>query len=257
MIVFITSLRHPDTANDYAEVERLLADTLASICAQDTEDFRVVVVGHVAPGFALPPKVDFVGVDMPVPPLEDGKVSRSAVKTDKGIKLMIAAAFAKRYDPSHVMIVDADDYVSRRIASFVNGSDHRGGWYVSSGIVLSKQDRRARALTRHFNRRCGSSMIYAMADMPIPDYAPDLVERLFRKATSEIVRMVFGSHLYSNDYFAKRGTPLKPLPFPGAVYVLQTGENHSEGELDYSNPIVAASLFTPDAAMIEEFTLPA
>ncbi len=37
----------------------------------------------------------------------------------------------------------------------------------------------------------------------------------------------FGSHLYLADDLEAAGHPLAPVPFPGALYRVSTGENHS------------------------------
>ncbi len=130
MLVFITSVRHPHNSSDYTRVESLLRSTLASVCAQTVQDFRVVVVCNRRPAGSFPPQVEFVVVDFPPPSVEAGPMTgREAVLLDKGTKLAVALVAAQRHHPDYVMKFDADDFVSRRLVGFL-ATQEGPGWFV-------------------------------------------------------------------------------------------------------------------------------
>lgn len=68
MIVFITSLKHPDTVASESTMIRLLERTLSTLEAQTDSDFRVIVVCHQIPQLSHTyPQAEFVLVDFPAP----------------------------------------------------------------------------------------------------------------------------------------------------------------------------------------------
>jgi hypothetical protein len=126
------------------------------------------------------------------------------------------------------MKFDADDFVSRRIVEHVAGSDGPG-WYVRDGFVVSSATGLI-TLTHDFVDRCGTSEIIANDVFPLPAEVPGLgasQDELLDRLGPFLVRDLLGSHRHSRNHLAERGTPLSPLPFPGAVYSISTGENHS------------------------------
>lgn len=232
MLAFITTLRHPQNSADYARVEDLLADTLRSVTAQTSEDYVVLVVGNRRPAFELPVHTHFVPVDFPAPAPPDGpRTAREPFIWDKGTKVGIGLLAARRWNPDHVMIFDADDFVHRDLAAFVADRPGTPGWVIEEGWRYS----RARNVMRHqpiFNRRCGTSYI-------IPFEAYDVPADLDETASQEQVAAGFGDRLGSimgahRDavaWHATHGRTLEPLPFRGAVYHVDTGENHSGSNL--------------------------
>jgi hypothetical protein len=228
MIVFITSVRHPQNAADYGRVERLLQRTLASVCAQDDRNFRVVVVANQPLSFATPKEVETVVVDFPAPSAHRGpQTGRDAILHDRGTKLAVGLVAARQHDPAHIMRFDADDFVSRHIAGFANANSSHPGWYVNGGHAYYERQ----GLTRRvddFHEKCGTSFVirhdlYGSADLPL-DATQDALYNGFGEF---VVRELLGSHRAAEKYLADMGTPLEPLPFRGAVYTLETGENHS------------------------------
>jgi hypothetical protein len=250
LIVFATCLRHPARSNDYGRVESLLQDTLRSVCAQDSDDFRVIVVGHVRPSFDLPPMVDFVEVDFDPPPLTKGVIARPEFRIDKGQKLAIAAAYAKRYDPTHIALFDADDFVSKRLVSYIQSQTPGGSWYIdegfscsaSTGVVAPEPD---------LHLKCGTSLIFGIDDLAIPDVDPTDHGAVLAATGKDYYVNVFGSHRQAFKRLKTAGGLLRAIPFPGAVYLLDTGENHS------TNTVRQRRSRLPDnTLMIEEFAMP-
>ncbi|PRY12950.1 glycosyltransferase family 2 protein [Kineococcus rhizosphaerae] len=230
MLAFITSLRHPRNSADYSRVEHLLRRTLRSVCRQDHDEFAVVVACNEIPAGRFDPRVEFVRVDFPPPVDTPGPMTgRDAVLRDKGTKLAVALLAAQRHRPDHVMKVDADDFVSRRLAGWSADRPTEAGWYVEHGYVLSDRTGLITAVDG-FNERCGTSEILANrafglpADLPAPSAGQD---ELTARLGTFLVRDLLGSHRASVAHSAARGEPLRALPFPGAVYTVGTGENHS------------------------------
>jgi hypothetical protein len=234
MIVFVTSIRHPTNSEDYARVERLLGRTLRSIDGQHDRRFRAIAVGNRPPSVPLPASADFVQVDFPPPsPAKTAKVGREAILADKGTKLAVGVLAAARYGPTHVMTVDADDFVSNRISGFVNERPKATGWYVDVGYKLLDSANVVAAVER-FNEQCGTSLILPFDALGVPELplhaTQDEVYAGFGEFT---VRELLGSHRMALTHFRDLGRPLERLPFRGAVYVVGTGENAwSHGDFD-------------------------
>ena len=239
MLVFIPSVRHPQNATDYSRVERLLQRTLASVCAQTDPNFRAVVVANRPLSFATPGAVETVVVDFPAPSdHQSAQIDREAILRDKGTKLAVGVLAARKHPATHIMPFDADDFVSRRLAGFVNEHPSAAGWYIRKGHAYYER----RGLTRHidnFHERCGTSFVirqdlYGPADLPVT-VAQDALYDGFGEFA---VRELLGSHRTALEHFAATGTPLQPLPFRGAAYTLETGENWSgDGVAGFAWPV--------------------
>jgi hypothetical protein len=139
-----------------------------------------------------------------------------AVRLDKGRRILAGLLHAGRN--GYVMVVDDDDLVSNRLADFVARHDGAPGWYVQRGYMWPTA---GRMLYAHddFSRYCGSSHI-VRADLY------DLPTR-FEDASEFLVSRLLGSHVFLEEHLRARGTPLAPLPFPGAVYRIGHAGSHS------------------------------
>ena len=228
MLAFITSLRHPQNSADYARVELLLEETLRSVTQQTSEDFVVIVVGNREPAFALGDRVHFVPVDFPPPAPPDGpRTARAPFVRDKGTKIGVGLAAARRFDPDHVMIFDADDFVHRELAAFVAERPGRPGWVIDRGWMYSRA-RNAYRVQNGFNRTCGTCHILPFDAYGVPDdLAPTASQEEVVEAFGERLEAMLGAHREAVEWHAARGRRLERLPFRGAVYHVDTGENHS------------------------------
>jgi hypothetical protein len=230
MLVFVTAVMHPDFAENYDRIERLLQRTLRSIDRQTDRGFRVIVVGNRAPAFALPASAEFVRVDFPSPLKTIGLSAETSL--DKGTKVAVGLLAARRHAPTHVMVVDADDFVSARLASFANRQPAANGWYVVDGYAYSDNHRIVKQI-RQFHRACGTSMIINYRLYDLPDLALTATQdELTDGFGSFTVHQLLGDHQAALRHFASVGAPLSPLPFPAAVYTLGTGQNWSARGLE-------------------------
>lgn len=144
---------------------------------------------------------------------------RDAVMRDKGTKLAVALSAVRH---GHVMFVDADDYVSVDMTGFVARNPSSPGWYVSDGLVYNHLDSRTSGSSR-FNEICGTSLIVKRDLLSQPVIRPTPTQEEVLDAFDESVVL---RHLGSHRHLAA-DLGLPPLPFPGAMYSVSTGENHS------------------------------
>ncbi len=231
MLAFITTLRHPQNAANYGRVEALLQDTLASLTQQSCEDYMVVIVGNRRPAFPLPERVIFVEVAFPPPSdIKGPRTGPASVIWDKGTKNAVGLLAARDFGPEYVMFVDADDFVHRDLAAFVHARPGHAGWVVKRGLMYSRR-RNAYKRLRNFYRFCGTSFI-------IPFDAYDVPPDLTVSSTQQEIAGAFGERLehvlehgWAFDWWRNHGRILEPLPFPGAVYQVENGENHSDNAL--------------------------
>jgi hypothetical protein len=227
MLAFITPLRNPRNSADYGRVESLLQDTLASLTAQSCDDYVMIIVGNRRPAFALPERAVFVEVDFPPPAdLRGPQTGPGPAIWDKGTKNAVGLIAARAFGPEYVMLVDADDFVHRDVAAFAHARPGYAGWVVNRGWVYSRA-RNAYALRRKFFRICGTSFIVPFEGYEVP-------QDLTVSATQQEIADAFGERLenilehgYAFDWWREHGRHLQPLPFLGAVYQVDTGENHS------------------------------
>jgi len=220
MLGFIVPLRARALARDWDRHVWLLRRTLRSILAQTDSDFRVFLVCHDVP--AIPEvagPVRAIEVDLPLPrrTFDDMCVDK-VIKLTRGVERAIAEGCR------HVMYVDADDLVSRRLSAFVKNHPHGNGWYFANGYAYRYGERWLSRQSRH-NEICGTSNI-VRADLlrfgADPAYRHERVETL-----------AAAGHALFPALLEKNRTPLAPLPFPGSVYVRHTdnisGLNESGG----------------------------
>ena len=256
MLGFVTSLPHPVNCVSYDRRCRLLGDTLRSILAQRDQDLCVRVVANEPPIARYLPsddRVEIVLVDFPAPNKpEHTPVATNAMYADKGGKLSVGTAAARRAGAGYIMWVDSDDFVSNRLSEFVHAHDGETGWYSDAGYFHVAGSRTVRPLEHEFHQRNGSTHILRADITGVP---PTVEPSMTRTAVIDAVgqrrvRSIMGDHKWIVAFFAELGTPLAPLPFPSAVWEIGTGEN-------YSRVLTASGARRPVAGPIsEEYGLP-
>lgn len=223
MLVFVVPLKSRQVARSWEYVTALFERCLKSICNQTSPDFKVIVVCHEKPEIEFShPAVAYVGVDFPVPDSND----HPALNLDKYRKRAAGYLHAGRFKPSHVMQVDADDCVSNRLAEFVSRNPRSQGWFFESGYFYRDGARRIYLKPEGFHYWCGSSFILGYDQLKLPESADFDDSALLVLAPSGIKRRAEES-----------GSPLAPLPFPGAIYVRRTkgGEGTHDRRTIFSN----------------------
>lgn len=212
MITFVIPVRHPSSIAQPDVMRQLMAETLTSVAAQTHPDWHCVIAAEKGADLPdLPDKVTVVETDIPEPDLPDFRVdrqaNRAAVRLDKGARIMTALTAIQ--PKGHVMVVDYDDLISRRLAAFAAAEPDASGWYVDSGWLYSGGSLMS-FYPERFNRLCGTSVIVHSRLLRIPSsmmgFEPDYAAR------------ILGSHIYVREDLEAAGMPLAQLPFPGAIY---------------------------------------
>ncbi len=245
LFFFGSPLRARAASRDWGRVSALFESALRSMLNQRTRDIDVIVACHDVPEVegARDARVTFLVSHEKVPATFDEQMR------DKHIKRRMIAAELRRRGGGYLMAVDADDLVSNRVAQFVQLDLNPNGYIIDSGYELDFASGRVRVSPR-FNRFCGSSGIFRFAPEDLPRSLDD---------TAETVSDQFGNHTQWPAVAKSLGRPLAILPFRGAMYVTNSGENHSalSGNVGWRRTLLRA--LTPARAITpalrEEFAL--
>lgn len=199
MLAFVVPVKPRAVTADWNRLTALLDRTLRSICAQDCAGFVVLVACHdVPPVTFVHPAIRFLVVDEPAAGSVTGE-------RDKAMKIKHAQRHAADQQCTHIMVVDADDCVSPRLAATVAAAPDAPGWQLTSGYVWKEGSKIAFRNTRNFHHTCGSTAIARV----------DLFDHMF----------VEGPHYTFEEPRLPAGIALAPLGFPGAIYSILNGEN--------------------------------
>lgn len=211
MLTFVIPIKSKSVASDWTHVCELFERTLKSIGNQTDSNFKVVAVCHEIPSSRFTPKnLHFLQVDFPPPsPESSGQELLMQKRIDKGNKIKIGVAFAhEKFNTDYVMLVDSDDFVSNRIAAFVNqNTEDSPGWFIGKGYLSLKWNT-VLIVTNKFNYLCGSSVIFK----------PEMLDHFFDK---EKMDLYFDHRLTTLD----ANIPLKKVPFYAGIYNMRNGEN--------------------------------
>ncbi len=219
MLVFIVPLQSRQASKDWRLVSLLARRTLQSVLAQTHSDFRVFLVCNDPPdGCPEHPSVTVLRKNFPVPDMSVWE-NRMA---DKWGKVRVGLVAARSLAPCHVMVCDADDSVSNRLAAHVAAHPRTAGWCFDQGWMHDEGSPLIFRWRHGFDSTCGTSSI-VRADLPdLPEVEQGPRDENF---------ILHSGHAKIRANMQSRGTPLEMLPFPGAVYNLATGENHSSFSL--------------------------
>ena len=224
-LTFIIPVRHQENSKDWSRLRSNLEQTIRSIAAQDCDAWRAIIVAnHGADLPEVPAGFSVARVDFPPNRMhEQGDATKEeffkAFRRDKGRRVLAGLLHAGEL--SHVMIVDDDDFVSRRLASFVSQNGSANGWFLREGYVWSDGGRLL-YLFSDFSRLCGTSHIVRADLYQIPKHFDD--------AQEDFIQEMLGSHIFLHDRLDRSGTPLAPLPFVGAVYRIGHPGAHSRSK---------------------------
>jgi len=213
MLTFIMPLKSPAVCRDWSYVSRLAERSLKSVCGQRDDAFRLLLVCHRRPETDFKhPCLEVIEEDFAIP-----GPAREERMADKGRKIWRGLVEARWSMPGHIMLVDADDCVSRRLAGFAAAHPEANGWFFKQGYLHDQGSRRV-LRTGDFHLRCGSSHILRCEAQDLPSGVAE------RESDYWIASH---GHQEMAAFMEKRGTPLAPLPFAGAIYNTATSESDS------------------------------
>lgn len=214
MLCFVMALKSKRLSKDWPRVCHLFEASLQSAYRQTDPDIRIITVCHETPDVrgSYDKRVEFINVDFPPP----AQVTTPLCMKDKWTKIQLGLVRAGELKPDFLMIMDADDLVSNRLAAHAHAHPDANGWIIRRGYNYPFGSRWI-MLTDHFD--CGTN---ALVSSRLVNYPKDLSEE--SRAACSVLR--FG-HTIIAEKLAEAGTPLEPLPFPGAVYVHSHGDNDS------------------------------
>ncbi|MBV9491476.1 MAG: hypothetical protein JO069_17400 [Verrucomicrobia bacterium] len=216
MLHFIVPLKSRAVANNWQLASRLCERTLRSICQQTSAAFSVQLVCRERPALNFThPALQIIEDDFPLP--EPNTPSRMQ---DKWLKVRHGLIAAETRGPGHVMVVDADDLVHRDLARLALQNPATSGWRIALGLTYNEGERFIRLLPE-FDQQCGTSAIVRLEEKDFPSDLDTQRERYF---------ILSYGHSAIARYLRECGRPLIDLPFPGAVYIKDTGENNSGPE---------------------------
>ena len=223
LVTFIIPVRHQDNARNWSVLKANLAQTIASISNQTSDDWRGIIVANEGADLPLlPDRFSVVRVSFPPNDIHErggasGEDFLDAFRVDKGRRVL--AGMLRARDSRFFMIVDDDDFVSNRIVQHVSTNADANGWRIDKGYLW---DDGGRLLLQHddFNHVCGTSLIIRSTLYGLPER--------FEAASLDWIKSMLGSHVRIADILAERGAPLATLPFRGAVYRVANEASHSK-----------------------------
>ncbi|MEM6450987.1 MAG: hypothetical protein AAF703_11790 [Cyanobacteria bacterium P01_D01_bin.105] len=156
--------------------------------------------------------------DFPAPKLMgDPTENRIRKEADQTRKVWLGSVYAETFQPSHVMFVDSDDCISCNLVAYVDRHRQSNGWYIEQGFEYPSRGHIIYPKSK-FYTKCGTSNIIRY----------DLLKPLLRDDPGTLGPNhypIYIRHKAQRSYFAKAGNPLSPLPFPGAIYITEHGDN--------------------------------
>jgi hypothetical protein len=215
MLDFIIPLKSRAVSKDWETVERLCERSVRSVLGQTSDEFRLILVCTDRPDIDLThPSITVVQNDFPIP--DSRPESRMH---DKGLKVRRGLVEAGNLGGgAHVMIVDADDCIHRQLAEWVEKHDICQSWVIDQGYWYEEGSRTIR-LIKDFDQICGTSFV---ARLESDDFPADM-----EAPRGTYFDYLIDGHVKATDYLRKHGRPVASLPFPGSIYVKETGENYT------------------------------
>ena len=215
MLVFVIPLKSAKVSDSWQQVSKLFERTIRSVCNQTSPNFKVVVVCHERPDIKFEhPNITYIEVDFPIPTWEVD-TDHTSRDTDKQKKIFIGLTYIRQFNPTHVMFVDADDCVSKYLAKFVSQNPDCNGWMFGKGYEYINGSKSILLRQKGFYSRCGTSSIVKYEKIvPDKNIVVDNIDRQWLFHGNKIKKQL-----------SDKGVLLDTLPFPGAVYITNHGEN--------------------------------
>jgi hypothetical protein len=206
-------------SDDWGTVETLLDLTLSSVLAQSDGDFHVFLAAHDRPSpwrrVEDDPRFTLIAADWPI-------AAPTVANDDGGRKKWLIKHAVRESGGGLLMFLDADDWISSDLVRAARATLTPGdvGAIITDGLALDFTTLRAAAFplgdtfAGGFHELCGSCTIGRVV--------PDSDDPLRRDPHTAL-----GSHHEWAQNAHRQGVSLARLPI-GGVYMVGTGQNHSE-----------------------------
>ncbi len=243
--LFVVPLVAKMVARDWDRACHLLACTLDSILNQTDSDFMVALVCHDVPDIPQlkDPRIVVLQAHSKIPQ------SLGEQMIDKGYKKRLAFAYLRLLGGGWIMLVDADDLVSKRLVEYARKSNAKYGLLIDKGWEFDCQTKKL-TFARRFNRLCGSSALFKFTVEELPQSAAQEQETISDK---------FESHRIWRETANGLNRPFNFIKFKAAVYTINNQQNHSTlmGGVGWKRKFSRFLSFshTPSKADINEFSL--
>lgn len=253
MITFIICVKHYKNCHSYDATWKILKNTLVSVCNQTDKNFDVIVVSNkTLNNFSNNPKiknVKFIEVDWTPPASSDAwqmktqtskEIGLNQARTDKGSKYILALSQIQKVNNEnhYVMFVDADDFIHKKLAEYVNNSD-KDFLKVSNGYMLASKNSFKKP--KAFNLHCGTCNIIKVEllkeEINFEGITLNSSQQYVIQSTKDYyLKMIIGSHKWTFNYFIEKGYVGGEIPFFSAIYNCTHNEQHSgKSDLIYNN----------------------
>jgi glycosyltransferase involved in cell wall biosynthesis len=244
MITFIICVKHYKNCHSYDATWKLLENTLVSVCNQTDKNFDVIVVSNKTlddfVGNTKIKNVKFIEVDWEPPATSDNWQIRKQttqqngmdqIRIDRGTKYILALSQVQKVNNKnhYVMFVDADDFIHKDLAKYVNNSS-KDFLRIKKGFMLGKN--KTFKHMKNFSCVCGTSNITKIELLKdginfgeINKDSPQA--KVIKTADNHYLKIIIGSHKWSFNHFENKGYKGEDIPFRAAIYNCTHDEQHS------------------------------
>ncbi|MFD1899921.1 hypothetical protein GQR36_07350 [Enterococcus termitis] len=232
MLYFTIPLRSKHASNNWQDVEKLFNNTLSSILNQTDDNYRIIVCCHDVPNLFygnefFADKIDFITVEYPPPENHHEQM------VDKFYKKLYLMTKVRNLGGGHVMFVDADDLVNCNLASFVNDNPLINGWVLKDGYIYDAKNKKAKKAQTSI--KFVARLLFLNLKLAIFLNSFHLI--VMHQLNTKI--MFFANHILKPlKYTKEKNLTIDELPFIGAMYIINNGENHSAAKRDIKTSII-------------------
>ncbi|MDE3184116.1 MAG: hypothetical protein KGM16_11925 [Bacteroidota bacterium] len=241
MIGFIVPVKPKQFSKNWELDNLLLERTARSICNQEIDDFKLIIVYTDKPEINFSHKnihyIHFSYIMVSHHKLidwEERKKWHSPIVAermmDKGRKIALGCQKAKELKCTYLMGVDSDDLVSCKLAAFVaeNAGENIAGWRINDGYLY--EDNSMIAIKNHKIWFINGSTHIIRADLvDVPDFETDFKFWSYS---------LFENHAYTYQRLIHvNNQTLQTLPFYGVIYLVHKNNYSSIKKFVTGKPI--------------------
>ncbi|GAA5000611.1 hypothetical protein GCM10023206_02430 [Acinetobacter puyangensis] len=233
MLLFVTSMIHPQACEDYNKKISLLNKLIDSLSHQKNQNFKLIICFNEIPDIRFPSFVKAVQLDIDIPKSykETGKISYEDIRLDKGSKLCASILFGLQFSPKYIMIIDSDDFININLVDYILNSEYYDLFVVNTGFKFNASTQRIKKMD-NFYETCGSCFIFSTEALEIDTnlkfHSTNFSISDIKNNFNDIfITNTLGSHKFSLNSFKENQKKIKFLEFPAVLYNVGTSVNHS------------------------------